>query len=61
MDPGPFQTWANGIGQRFGYRVEFLPVGPVDPVVGSPTQMAVFTEFIGLQVASNMQSGGIHG
>jgi hypothetical protein len=27
---------------RFGYGVRFLPVGPDDPEVGSPTQMAVF-------------------
>jgi 3' terminal RNA ribose 2'-O-methyltransferase Hen1 len=38
-----FQTWAEGIGQRFGYSVKFLPVGPEDPTLGSPTQMAVFT------------------
>ena len=25
------------------YSVRFLPVGPEDSVVGSPTQMAVFT------------------
>lgn len=37
-----FQTWANGISQRFGYGVRFLPVGPVDDIVGAPTQMAVF-------------------
>ena len=38
-----FQAWANGIGERFGYRVSFLPVGPVHPEVGPPTQMGVFT------------------
>jgi 3' terminal RNA ribose 2'-O-methyltransferase Hen1 len=38
-----FQTWANGVATRFGYNVRFLPVGPEDLVVGSPTQMAVFT------------------
>lgn len=37
-----FQAWANGIGGRFGYSVRFLPVGPEDSVVGSPTQMAIF-------------------
>jgi 3' terminal RNA ribose 2'-O-methyltransferase Hen1 len=37
-----FQDWANGVAARFGYHVHFLPVGPEDPVVGSPTQMAVF-------------------
>jgi 3' terminal RNA ribose 2'-O-methyltransferase Hen1 len=38
-----FQTWATGVAQRFGYSVRFLPVGPEDAVVGSPTQMGIFT------------------
>jgi hypothetical protein len=29
-----------------GYNVSFLPVGPEDSVVGSPTQMGVFTSAI---------------
>ncbi len=37
-----FQTWANQVAERFGYKVQFLPVGPEDPEVGSPTQMGVF-------------------
>ena len=37
-----FQTWANGVATRFGYNVRFLPVGPEDSAVGSPTQMGVF-------------------
>lgn len=37
-----FQGWANRMGERFGYDVRFLPVGPEDPVVGAPTQMGVF-------------------
>jgi 3' terminal RNA ribose 2'-O-methyltransferase Hen1 len=37
-----FHTWARGVAERFGYTVEFRPVGPVDDVVGSPTQMGVF-------------------
>lgn len=37
-----FQDWANGIAGRFQYAVRFLPVGPEDEVVGSPTQMAIF-------------------
>ncbi len=37
-----FRSWAEAVGQRFGYSVRFLPVGPDDPVVGSPTQMGVF-------------------
>ncbi|MCX6903125.1 MAG: 3' terminal RNA ribose 2'-O-methyltransferase Hen1 [Verrucomicrobia bacterium] len=37
-----FQAWATRIGERFGYSVKFLPVGPEDAVVGAPTQMGVF-------------------
>ena len=37
-----FGAWAGDISQRFGYRVELGAVGPVDPVCGPPTQMAVF-------------------
>ncbi|MDP9174598.1 MAG: 3' terminal RNA ribose 2'-O-methyltransferase Hen1 [Planctomycetota bacterium] len=38
-----FQAWAGDVAQRFGYNVRFLPIGPDDVIVGSPTQMAVFT------------------
>lgn len=38
-----FQKWANAIAARLGYAVRFLPVGPDDPIVGSPTQMGIFT------------------
>jgi 3' terminal RNA ribose 2'-O-methyltransferase Hen1 len=38
-----FQTWAEGVAERFGYNVIFLPVGPEDPTLGAPTQMGVFT------------------
>lgn len=37
-----FQDWANRIGERYGYSVRFLPVGPENAQVGSPTQMGVF-------------------
>ena len=37
-----FEAWARGITERFGYRVEISGIGPVDPVCGPPTQMAVF-------------------
>jgi 3' terminal RNA ribose 2'-O-methyltransferase Hen1 len=37
-----FQTWASGIGERFGYSVEFKAVGDEDKQVGAPTQMGVF-------------------
>jgi 3' terminal RNA ribose 2'-O-methyltransferase Hen1 len=38
-----FQTWANQVAERFGYTVEFFPIGIDDPDVGAPTQMGVFT------------------
>jgi 3' terminal RNA ribose 2'-O-methyltransferase Hen1 len=37
-----FRAWADAIAVRFGYAVQFVPVGPEDAVVGAPTQMAVF-------------------
>jgi 3' terminal RNA ribose 2'-O-methyltransferase Hen1 len=38
-----FQFWANAIAARFGYSTRFLPIGPEDSIVGSPTQMGIFT------------------
>jgi 3' terminal RNA ribose 2'-O-methyltransferase Hen1 len=38
-----FQRWASAVAGRFGYAVRYEPIGPVDPEVGPPTQMAVFT------------------
>ncbi|MEV0411862.1 3' terminal RNA ribose 2'-O-methyltransferase Hen1 [Streptomyces sp. NPDC050448] len=38
-----FRTWAGEIAGRYGYAVEFVPVGDDDPEVGPPTQMAVFS------------------
>ncbi|WP_369363756.1 3' terminal RNA ribose 2'-O-methyltransferase Hen1 [Streptomyces sp. CG4] len=37
-----FRTWAQAVAERHGYDVEFVPVGPDDPDVGPPTQMALF-------------------
>lgn len=38
-----FEQWTADVAARFGYAVRRGPIGPVDPEVGSPTQMAVFT------------------
>ncbi|MFJ6937893.1 3' terminal RNA ribose 2'-O-methyltransferase Hen1 [Streptomyces sp. NPDC101132] len=38
-----FRGWAGEVAARHGYEVAHLPVGPDDPEVGPPTQMAVFT------------------
>ncbi len=37
-----FQSWATGIGDKQGYSVRFVPVGPVSEALGAPTQMALF-------------------
>lgn len=37
-----FEQWAGTVAVRFGYAVRFEPVGPKDPTLGAPTQMAVF-------------------
>jgi 3' terminal RNA ribose 2'-O-methyltransferase Hen1 len=40
---GEFQKWSEGTAGRFGYGVRLASIGPNDPEVGAPTQMAVFT------------------
>ncbi len=37
-----FESWAEQLAGRNGYRVTFRPIGEVDPEVGPPTQLAVF-------------------
>jgi 3' terminal RNA ribose 2'-O-methyltransferase Hen1 len=39
---GEFEAWAAGVARDYGYVVEFRPVGPDDPEVGAPTQLALF-------------------
>jgi 3' terminal RNA ribose 2'-O-methyltransferase Hen1 len=38
-----FASWGSRVAERFGYAVQFRPVGDEDPVLGSPSQMGVFT------------------
>jgi len=38
-----FQNWAGGVAARWGYSVEYRPVGAEDEVLGPPTQMGVFS------------------
>ncbi|MDN3258923.1 3' terminal RNA ribose 2'-O-methyltransferase Hen1 [Streptomyces sp. CSDS2] len=38
-----FRTWAAAVAERYGYEAAFTSVGPDDPEVGPPTQMATFT------------------
>lgn len=37
-----FHAWADGVTERRGYDVRYLPVGPEDEALGAPTQMAIF-------------------
>ena len=37
-----FAAWARGIADRYGYSFEISGIGPTDPALGPPTQMAVF-------------------
>ncbi|HSR52471.1 MAG TPA: 3' terminal RNA ribose 2'-O-methyltransferase Hen1 [Acidobacteriota bacterium] len=39
-----FQAWCEGVAQRHGYQVRFLPIGGEEAEVGPPTQMAVFEQ-----------------
>jgi 3' terminal RNA ribose 2'-O-methyltransferase Hen1 len=38
-----FGNWATRVAKAHAYRFEISPLGPVDPEVGAPSQMAVFT------------------
>lgn len=38
-----FHLWADAVAERNNYAVEYVPIGPDDPEVGPPTQMAVFS------------------
>ncbi len=37
-----FEAWTNGIASKFGYTVRLGDIGPSDPALGAPTQMAIF-------------------
>ncbi|GGJ79308.1 3' terminal RNA ribose 2'-O-methyltransferase Hen1 [Pilimelia anulata] len=38
-----FAEWADAVARRYGYRCRIEPVGPADPDLGPPTQLALFT------------------
>ncbi|MFC1402317.1 MULTISPECIES: 3' terminal RNA ribose 2'-O-methyltransferase Hen1 [Streptacidiphilus] len=42
-DRAQFRAWARQVADSYGYGVAFAPVGPDDPEVGPPTQLATFT------------------
>lgn len=37
-----FRAWAESVASRFEYAVQFREIGPLDPQLGAPTQMAIF-------------------
>ncbi len=41
-----FQSWAKQVATKYRYQVSFKPVGTVDPTVGPPTQMAIFSNAV---------------
>ncbi len=38
-----FSAWGEKVAGEHGYSVQFQPLGPEEPVVGAPSQMAIFT------------------
>ncbi len=42
-DRAKFEAWATGVAGRNGYGVSFSGIGMPHPVLGSPSQMALFT------------------
>jgi 3' terminal RNA ribose 2'-O-methyltransferase Hen1 len=57
-----FAGWARRVAERYGYLVRLLPVGPVDPELGPPTQLAVFTRApTGADPADTHQASTDHG
>lgn len=38
-----FRRWSHGVARRHGYRVRFQDIGELDPDLGGPTQMAIFS------------------
>lgn len=40
------RDWAEAVAGTYAYAVRYLPVGPDDPEVGPPTQMAIFSKTV---------------
>lgn len=38
-----FESWGNTVAEKYNYKATYKPLGPVDDVVGAPSQMAIFT------------------
>jgi 3' terminal RNA ribose 2'-O-methyltransferase Hen1 len=39
-----FQQWARRVAEQYSYTVDVAAIGPEDSIVGSPTQMGIFTQ-----------------
>ena len=52
-DRAQFRAWAGQVADCYGYTVEFAPVGPDDPEVGPPTQLAAFSRDTSSRSAGN--------
>lgn len=52
-----FRMWSSGVGERNGYDVTFVDIGPIDPVHGSSTQMARFSK----QAADEIEAAAFTG
>ncbi|MEV0371744.1 3' terminal RNA ribose 2'-O-methyltransferase Hen1 [Streptomyces sp. NPDC050636] len=52
-----FRQWAREVAERHGYAVTFGPVGPEDPEVGPPTQLAHFRMADGADEAAKANGG----
>ncbi|MDX3230152.1 3' terminal RNA ribose 2'-O-methyltransferase Hen1 [Streptomyces sp. ME19-01-6] len=53
-----FRGWARAVAERHGYAVEFRPVGPDDPEVGPPTQLALFRLGTETGTETSSETGG---
>lgn len=38
-----FRQWAETVAERYGYTAAYASLGPEDPIVGAPSQMAIFS------------------
>lgn len=46
-----FRAWATAVAAAHGYGVQLRPVGPDDPEVGPPTQLALFSALPGQEAS----------
>ncbi|MFD9595672.1 3' terminal RNA ribose 2'-O-methyltransferase Hen1 [Kitasatospora sp. NPDC059973] len=55
-DRAQFRAWAERVARTYGYTVVIRPVGPEDPEVGPPTQLALFR--VGTPVEPTVPTAG---